>query len=499
MATKTAAESGAPEPGGRAAQTGARARDDGVPLSRGNAERREAGRAARTLSRRRAHAEWDAVGDRADVVDILERQAESRVPSLVPVRHGRMLASPFAFYRGGAAVMAADLAASPDSGVMTQLCGDAHLANFGLFKTPERALIFDLNDFDETARGPFEWDVKRLAASFEIATRYRGFGDDDRRAAVLAAVRAYRRTMRRLAKGRVLDSWYGRLDEGDVRTLLQKASGGRGNRRPAREAESTFASAHEHDSVRAFSKLVHEVDGRLRFISAPPLIVPIEELPPEEGGFGPDGADDRVAIPELLRRYHSTLASASHPLREFTYHHLARKVVGVGSVGTRAWVVLLQGTGSGDPLLLQAKQAERSVLESGPEPPLYENNGERVVRGQRLMQAASDIFLGWQRVVRDDGSERDYYIRQLSDGKASVDMERARPAGALIYARLCGETLARAHARAGDRLEISAYLGARDVFDEAVADFAARYADQNDADFEAVRQAAASGRITASG
>ncbi|SDZ00645.1 DUF2252 domain-containing protein [Herbiconiux ginsengi] len=475
--------------------------DSGVPLWRGNAERIDAGRSARALSPRRSHATWRPADDRTDVVTTLEEQAESRVRSLIPLRYQRMLSSPFAFYRGGAAIMAGDLAALPDSGIRTQLCGDAHLANFGLFKTPERSLIFDLNDFDETARGPFEWDVKRLAASFEIATRHRGFRDADRRATVLAVGGAYRSAIRRAARGRVLDSWYERLDVGEMRALLREAAAsGAAKRTQVRRTESTIASANEHDSARAFSKLVREVDGRLRFVSTPPLIVPIEELPPDEGGFGDgDLIDDRAAIPGLLSGYQSTLLDRPHPLREFSYHHLARKVVGVGSVGTRAWVILLQGTDAGDPLLLQAKQAQRSVLERGTDAPEYDNHGERVVRGQRLMQAASDSFLGWQRVDRTDGTSRDYYVRQLSDGKASFDMERAQPAGALIYARLCGETLARAHARAGARLEISAYLGARDVFDQAVAEFAEHYADQNDADYESVRAAAASGRITVDG
>jgi len=469
----------------------------GVPLGRSNAERREAGRAARSRLRRRDQGSWQAAEGRRDVVEILEEQAESRVRSLIPLRYERMLSSPFAFYRGGAAIMAADLATQPDSGVVTQLCGDAHLANFGLFKTPERSLIFDLNDFDETARGPFEWDVKRLAASFEIAGRYRGFSDADRRATVLAAVGSYRSAIRRAAKARVLESWYERLDESAVREMVAAAqSAGAARGRQRRAAESTIASAHTRDSARAYSKLVREVDGQLRFISTPPLIVPIEELPSDEGGFDVGGTDDdRVSIPALLRSYQSTLLGRPHPLREFSYHHLARKVVGVGSVGTRAWVILLRGTDAADPLLLQAKEAQRSVLEWGTDAPQYENQGERVVRGQRLMQAASDTFLGWQRVERADGSHRDYYVRQLSDGKASVDMEHAKPAGALIYARLCGETLARAHARSGERLEISSYLGSGDVFDQAVADFAALYADQNDADHGAVAHAAASGRI----
>jgi uncharacterized protein (DUF2252 family) len=477
------------------------AADDGVPLWRRNADRREAGRAARATSPRRSHARWSPAPDRTDVVTVLEEQAASRVRALIPVRYERMLSSPFAFYRGGAAIMARDLAALPDSGIVTQLCGDAHLANFGLFKTPERSLIFDLNDFDETARGPFEWDVKRLAASFEIAARHRGFRDADRRATVLAVVGAYRTAIRRAARARVLDSWYERLDVDEVRALFRAArAAGVAKARQQRATESTIASANEHDSARAFSKLVRVVDGRLRFISTPPLIVPVEELPADEGGLGDGGLiDDRVVIPSLLRDYQSTLLDQPHPLREFSYHHLARKVVGVGSVGTRAWVILLQGTDAGDPLLLQAKQAQRSVLEPEGATPEYENHGERVVRGQRLMQAASDSFLGWQRVERADGSSRDYYVRQLSDGKASVDMEHARPAGALIYARLCGETLARAHARAGGRLEISAYLGSSDTFDQAVAEFAARYADQNEADYDSVRAAAESGRIPVNG
>jgi uncharacterized protein (DUF2252 family) len=472
--------------------------DLGVPLIRSNADRVEDGRQARTASPRSRHSEWTPAADRIDVVTTLEAQARNRVRSLIPIRYGRMLGSPFAFYRGAAAIMARDLTGIPNSGVITQLCGDAHLANFGLLRTPERSLIFDINDFDETARGPFEWDVKRLAASFEIMGRERGFSDDDRRATVRAAAGAYRSTIRRAARGRVLDSWYERLDEGDVRALLESESEAKRLRdRQLRGAAKTFASAHARDSARAFSKLVENVGGRLRFISEPPLIVPVEDLPREEGGFG-EGvfADDRQAIPALLRAYQSTLLSDPHPLREFTYVHLARKVVGVGSVGTRAWVILLQGTNTTDPLLLQAKEAQQSVLEPGLLGPEF-NHGERVVRGQRLMQAASDIFLGWQRVVRENDSTRDYYIRQLSDGKASVDTEQARPRGALLYARLCGETLARAHARAGDRLAISAYLGSSDVFDQAVNDFAGRYADQNDTDYAALAAAAASGRIAA--
>jgi uncharacterized protein (DUF2252 family) len=471
----------------------------GVPLTRSNADRVEDGRRARTALPRSRHSEWVPGADRVDVVTILEDQAKNRVRSLIPIRYGRMLGSPFAFYRGAAAIMARDLTGMPSSGVITQLCGDAHLSNFGLLKTPERSLIFDINDFDETAPGPFEWDVKRLATSFEILGRQRGFSDDDRRATVRSAAGAYRTTIRRAARGRVLDSWYERLDEGDVRALLESESEAKRLRdRQLRGAEKTIASAHARDSARAFSKLVESVGGRLRFISEPPLIVPVEDLPREEGGLG-DGvfADDREAIPALLRAYQATLLSDPHPLREFTYVHLARKVVGVGSVGTRAWVVLLQGTNTGDPLLLQAKEAQQSVLEPGLLASEI-NHGERVVRGQRLMQAASDIFLGWQRVVREDGATHDYYIRQLSDGKASVDTEQARPRGALLYARLCGETLARAHARAGDRLAISAYLGSSDVFDQAIGDFAGRYADQNDADYSALTAAAAAGRITAS-
>ena len=472
--------------------------DGGVPLSRSNAERIEDGRRARVASPRSWHSEWIPGADRIDVVATLETQAENRVRSLIPIRYGRMLRSPLAFYRGSAAIMARDLAGMLNSGVITQLCGDAHLANFGLFRSPERALIFDINDFDETARGPFEWDVKRLAASFEIVGRYRGFSDADRRATVRAAVSAYRSTIRRAARGRALDSWYERLDERDLRALLEvESEAKRLHDRQLRGAEKTFASAQTRDSARAFSKLVRNIDGRLRFIAEPPLLVPVEDLPRDEGGVGEGGfADDREVIPELLRAYQTTLPSDPHPLREFTYLHLARKVVGVGSVGTRAWVILLQGTSSADPLLLQAKEAQQSVLEPEPLGP-HLNQGERVVRGQRLMQAASDIFLGWQRVVLEDGSTRDYYLRQLSDGKAAVDTEQARPRGALLYARLCGETLARAHARAGDRLAISAYLGSSDVFDEAISDFAERYADQNDTDYAALESAAASGRIAA--
>lgn len=454
-------------------------------------QRWAAGRAVRQELPRTAHAAVSRTAG-VDPVALLEEQGESRVPELVPIRYARMLVSPFTFFRGAALVMAADLAAEPHSGLTVQLCGDAHLSNFGFFGTPERSLVFDINDFDETHPGPFEWDVKRLAASFEIAGRQCGFGRKDRRRIVLAAVRGYRERIRRSARGPVLAAWYDHMNVGAVRErLLDEKQADVLGPTQLKRADRAIEKAFGRDSGRAFQKLVGEVDGCLRILADPPLIVPIEDLIEPGSAY----EDTETAMRELIASYQTTLATPGRVLDEFDYVHMARKVVGVGSVGTRAWVALLQGRDEHDPLLLQAKEAQASVLERFLEPSVYETHGERVVRGQRLMQAAGDVLLGWQRVTGLDGQQRDFYLRQLYDWKGSVDVERMLVPGALLYAELCGETLARAHARSARRIEIAGYLGASDVFDRAVADFAAAYADRTEADHALLAAAAAEGRI----
>ena len=455
----------------------------------------EFGRGMRRRAPRVSHADWAPRSDRPDPVSLLEEQATTRVPELVPIRHARMLVSPFTFYRGAALIMASDLAGTPDSGITTQICGDAHLSNFGGFGTPERQLLFDINDFDETLPGPWEWDVKRLVASFEVAGRHRGFSAPERREIDLAVVRAYRHQMRQAAESRVLDAWYERLDADRFLEFVDEARRtDRIEAKVAKRTEAAIAKARTRDSMRDFAKLVEVVDGRLRIAADPPLIVPIEQLSPA----GRTREEHEEWMRQLLRSYRSTLRSARHPIEEFSYLHMARKVVGVGSVGTRAWILLMRGRDDADPLLLQAKQAEASVLERFLPPSEFDNHGERVVVGQRRMQAASDIFLGWQRASSLDGVDRDFYIRQLHDWKIAPDIEVLIPSGAKIYAEICGATLARAHARSGDRVAIAAYLGNSDRFDHALAEFADAYADQNERDYDAFRHAVSTGRIEAS-
>jgi len=462
----------------------------------GFAARREAGRAARAQTPRRSHARWETPPARTDPLELLEEQARSRVPELVPVRYERMRTSPFAFYRGGALLMASDLAGTPQSGLIVQLCGDAHLSNFGLFGSAERRLVFDINDFDETLPGPFEWDVKRLATSFEIAGRHRGFSDAERREVVSAAAAGYRERMSAAARASVLDAWYDTLDAESVQTWLRhERDGERATKRQMKTFDSVVAKARTKDRMRAFAKLVSTRDGRLRIAADPPLIVPVEDIVGERE----DAAGTEARMQAVLTSYRATLGTQRHPLSEYTYVHMARKVVGVGSVGTRAWVLLLVGRDDADPLFLQAKEAEASVLERFLGPSDAASHGERVVRGQRMMQASSDIFLGWQPGFAGDGSglERDYYIRQLHDWKGALDAEQMVPQGAVLYARICGETLARAHARSGDRVQIATYLGESRTFDEAMTDFAAAYADQNETDYRAFVAALDAGRLGA--
>ena len=414
----------------------------------------------------------------------------SRVPELVPIRYGRMMVSPFTFYRGAALIMAADLAATPRCGLHAQICGDAHLSNFGVFASPERQLMFDINDFDETLPGPWEWDVKRLAASFEIAGRDRGFSAAERRAIVLAGVAEYRSRMRQAAQMRNLDVWYAHIEVDRLLTLL----GAQASAKESAKATAAVAKARTRDSMQAFSKLTHELDGHRRITPDPPLIVPIEDLLPA----GREREQVQEELRGLLRSYRSTLETdRRHLLQDFEFVHLARKVVGVGSVGTRAWVLLMQGRDSQDPLLLQAKEAQESVLERFLGKSQYTNHGQRVVAGQRLMQAASDIFLGWQRATGLDGQVRDFYLRQLRDWKGSADVDRMAASVMTVYAQICGASLARAHARSGDRIAIASYLGNSDTFDRAIAYFSTTYADQNERDHQALLQAVDAGRLVA--
>ena len=451
-------------------------------------ERTARGRAAREVAPRTGHAQLDTAAER-DPVALLEEQAATRVPELLPIRYGRMLVSPFTFYRGAANIMAFDLAPVPRSGLTVQLCGDAHLSNFGGFASPERAFVFDLNDFDETLPGPFEWDVKRLAASFEVAGRDRGFTKEVRDSAVLAVVRAYREAMRGFAASSNLDVWYSRLDSTALQAEIRARSAGK----EAKQLTKTEAKARTKDSMKAFSRLTEVVDGERRIVSDPPLIVAARDI---EHGRAAELVQQELH--KLVRGYRHTLQGDRRQLLEsYRFVDLARKVVGVGSVGTRCWIVLMLGRDDGDPLFLQFKEAGPSVLEPYLGKSGFANHGQRIVEGQRLMQAASDIFLGWIRNDNpiDTNEPRDFYARQLWDWKASANLEIIQPRGLELYAQACGWTLARAHARSGDRIAIATYLGKSDVFDRAIATFATAYADLNERDYEALAQAAREGRI----
>jgi len=457
---------------------------------RSPADRAADGRAARARTPRRSHAEWAPATGRPDPVELLRAQERTRVADLVPIRHERMLASPFAFYRGAAAIMAADLAPTPQSGLRVQLCGDAHLSNFGGFASPDRALVFDVNDFDETLPGPWEWDLKRLAASLAIAGRENGFPEDDRRRGVVTAVARYRERMRAYGEMRGLDVWYARLDTG----RLVEAFGGDASARQRKAVDRTVTKARRKDSTRAFAKLAHEVGGAPRIVSDPPLIVPVGDL-----ADGAEAQQIENGVRDLIDRYRASLRPDCHRLLErYEYADLARKVVGVGSVGTRAWIVLLMGRDDADPLFLQCKEAEPSVLAAFAGASEYDNQGRRVVEGQRLMQAASDILLGWLR-VNEEGVDRDYYVRQLWDWKTSATVEEMRPRDMRTYGEMCAWALARAHARSGDPIAIGAYLGSGDVFDRALADFAERYADQNERDYAAFAAAVGAEAAPATG
>ena len=454
------------------------------------AERRVRGKAARAEVPRESHAKWEPAPDRPDPVALLESQAASRVPDLVPVRYGRMMETPFTYFRGAALPMASDLASTPATGMIVQACGDAHLSNFGLFGSPERRLVFDVNDFDETLPAPWEWDVKRLGASLEVAARENGFTDKDRRKIVLASAARYRQVMRYLSGEGNLEVWYTQVDIDEFRTRFDSLL----KQRQRKALDKGLAKARTRDSMQELAKLTQIEDGKPRIVPDPPVIVPLRDLLGELAG----AVDIEKELRTLIGQYRRTLQPDRRVLLEqFEFADMARKVVGVGSVGTRCWIVLMLGRDESDPLFLQVKEAEESVLARFAGPSKYNHQGERVVNGQRLMQASSDIFLGWQRVSGLDNKARDFYVRQLRDWKFSVDIAAMVPRGLRLYGELCGLTLARAHARSGDEIAIAAYLGGSDVFENAIADFAAAYADQNERDFQAFTAAIASGRLVA--
>ena len=452
-------------------------------------ERAAVGKAARAIAPRAVHGEWEPRADRRDPVSLLEEQAASRVPALVPLRYGRMLVSPFTFFRGAAYPMAADLADAPRTGLEVQLCGDAHLSNFGGFAAPDRRLVFSINDFDETLPGPFEWDVKRLAASLAVAGRDRGFDAKRRQSINQAVTRSYREAMRAFAGMSNLDLWYARIDVDEVAQLAAR----HGSSKQQKRFERNLAKAQSKDSMKAFSKLTEMVDGQPKIASDPPLIVPIEEL-----ASGAERAQVEEFVQGVLRAYRRTLTPDRRRLLDrYRYGHSARKVVGVGSVGTRAWILLMLGRDESDPLFLQLKEAQASVLEPFLGPSAFANHGQRVVEGQRLTQAASDILLGWMRITATDGVGRDFYMRQLWDGKGSAIVEAMNPLALTVYGGLCGRALAKAHARSGDPVAIASYLGAGESFDRAIASFAEAYADQNERDFNALAEAVQSGHVVA--
>jgi uncharacterized protein (DUF2252 family) len=448
-------------------------------------EWRAKGRERRTSVPRSSHAQWAPPADRPDPVAVLEEQARTRVPDLIPIRYGRMIASPFSYFRGAAAPMAWDLAHTPTTDIRVQACGDAHLLNFGMYAAPDRRLVFDVNDFDETLPAPFEWDVKRLAASFAVAARDNGYRRKEQRAAARTAAEAYRTTMARAAGMRFLEVWYARVDADNALAELS----GRNDKATVNAVQKGLAKARKRTSLGSLSKFAQQVDGGYRIREQPPVIAR-----PSAAIYGD--------VEQIVRQGLADYARSLSPERRLVldhYHYVdfARKVVGVGSVGTEAFMVLLMGDRDDDPLFLQVKEAQPSVLERFLGSSTYSHHGERVVAGQRLMQAATDIFLGWQRIKGLDGETRDYYVRQFHDWKGSADVETLLEPGAALYARICGATLARAHARWGDRIAIASYLGKGETFDRAIADFSAAYADQNERDYAAFAAAVDSGRLAA--
>lgn len=482
------------------------------------------GKSLRETVPRSVHANWQPAEGRPDPVDLLREQGRTRLQELLPIRYERMSASPFAFYRGSAVVMASDLATTPTTGITVQDCGDAHISNFGLFSSPERRTVFDINDFDETARGPWEWDVKRLATSVEICGRDRGFSEEARRSIVLACAQGYREGMRTFAQMGNLAVWYAHLDVDSLQNEL-RTSGElpKEERAEIKVAERAVEKAKRKDNGRAIAKLTEVVDGQLRIVSDPPIVVPLRELAARSGQAGQPGQTGQVGpaqgedpsgdsargpakepanpdmaklVAHVLAEYKLTLAPERRRLVEqYEGVDIARKVVGVGSVGTRAWIVVMRGTSNDDALVLQVKEAQESVLErfAGKSP--YREQGQRVVEGQRAIQATSDMLLGWCRLPGEDGRPKDYYVRQLWDGKGSIDLARLSQQGLADLARACGWTLAHAHARTGDRFAIAGYLGKKDTFDRAIARFAVAYADQNQADYERFMRAYEAGEL----
>ena len=495
------------EPGGPAvassvhSEASARFRREGeVPT---HAERVAKGRDARDRVPHRDHGEWEPAPDGRDPIEILQAQAKSRVPELVPIRYGRMAASPFNFFRGAAAIMAADLAGTPASGLRAQLCGDAHVSNFGAFASPERRLVFDIDDFDETLPGPWEWDVKRLFASLAVAGRSNGFSPQERETVLLAAARAYREAMKGFAASGALAVWYTTLtieeafDEVRARVARRKTTKAskaiaKAGQTALAQGDKFIAQARTRDHLDSFRELTRVVDEKVRFVSEPPALVPVDDLYPalEAGQF-------EEMISQFLETYGATLVTdRRHLLREFRFADLARKVVGVGSVGTRVWIALMLGHDD-EPLFLQIKEAQASVLEPYLGASEFPQHGERVVAGQRVMQATSDIFLGWHRMTSIDGVERDFYVRQLQDWEGSAHVDEMGPGAMNLYGTLCARTLSRAHARSGERVAIAAYLGSSDAFDRAITRFAEAYADQNERDYKALGDAIRDGRIEA--
>ena len=475
-------------------------------------ERTAHGQEARLRTLPSSHAGWTPAPDRPDPVALIEEQDLRRDADLVPVRHGRMTASPFTFYRGAAKIMATDLEPTPTAGLEVQLCGDAHLSNFGVFGSPERRLVFDINDFDETVPGPFEYDVKRLAASLTVAAQNNGFSPADAGVVTQASVTEYRDAMARFAGMRTLDVWYAHVSEDQIRASFTAMSGqsvaigkrkGKGGgdtggltpkelKKLEKRLDKNVEKARSRTSLQALAKLAEVVDGSYRITRAPPVVGPAREL---FATYGLDPGRQEEVIVSQFEEYRSTLQPDLRQLLErFEVVDWARKVVGVGSVGTRAFIVLLRGRDQDDPLFLQIKEATQSVLEGPSRRSRYEQAGERVVHGQRLMQATSDIFLGWTRGLEDD---RYFYWRQLRDMKGAALVEQMSPEAMTFYGRLCGWTLARAHARSGDPVAIAAYLGSDDFFDTSITDFAVRYAEQNDRDFAAFTEAIRAGRLEA--
>ena len=476
-------------------------------------ERKENGAELRNRVPRSSHAQWLPAADRPDPVDLLRSSGETRVQELLPLRYERMSVSAFTFYRGGALIMASDLAHTPSTGLEVQACGDAHISNFGLFSSPERRTVFDINDFDETSRGPWEWDVKRLATSVEICGRDRGFKDKDRTEAVLACVRGYREAMCDFARMGEMDVWYAHLDVDDLLARFtgngepdasgkgkgkkKKDKGDKAVAKSAKKAAKVVAKAKAKDSTRAIAKLTEVVDGQLRIVSDPPVVVPLRDMAARAGKADfVDSADMEKLISLALIEYRRTLSPDKRRLVErYRGVDMAQKVVGVGSVGTRAFIVVMQGAAEGDHLVLQVKEAQESVLERYCGKSAAREHGQRVVEGQRAIQTASDMLLGWCRLPASGGGFKDYYVRQLWDGKGSIDLSSIDKRQLKVLAAACGRTLAHAHARTGDRFAIAGYLGSSDKFDRAIARFAVAYADQNEADYARFMQALATDEL----